>query len=206
MAYEIKGDLLIKRTGIFERRADQGLRSVTITAPETLTRHSAYWQSISAETEQNVTMPDATTLPNGWAIVIHASGTAGLNVRDAAGNLLKFVEPGNAYEFTLLNNTTLEGTWYIDSLGIVGNVPAFRYVRTHNATTDWTLVEDYYTITITASTHGMGTDPVVQYYETIGTDDIEVTPDRSLVNENGDITFRVPAEPDLRYAGKVVVM
>lgn len=64
----------------------------------------------------------------------------------------------------------------------------------------------YYTITILESTHGKGTDPGVEVYETSGTDDDQVTIDRIRVNSSGDVELRVPSSPDLRFDGKVVIL
>ena len=204
---EVKGDMQVKRTGIFDRRADQGLRQATIVGADTLTRHSAWWQSLSAAAPQDVNLPDATTLPNGWAVVVFASGASDLTVKDNGGTTIHLVESGNAYEFFLVDNGDADGTWYVNFLEISSEVPALRYTMTHNAVADWgAAVGGYYTITITEATHEKGTSPVPQYYETSGADQIEVIPDRSLVNASGDVSFRVPDSPDLRYAGKVIII
>lgn len=205
---QIKGDLTVKRTLIADRRVDNGLKASVITGAEVLTRHSAYWQSLSAAAAQDCTLPDATTLPNGWAVVVYASGASTITVKDdTAGDTIKAVPAGEAYQFVLLDNGDADGTWHVVKLDDPGEVVASRYTSTHDATTDWGAASDgYYTISITAATHGRGTSPNAEFYETDGTDQIAVMPDRVLVAANGDVSFRVPEDPDLRYAGKVVII
>lgn len=205
---EFKGDIEIVRTGVFGRRADQGLNADTITGDETsLVRHSAYWQSLSAENDQDVNLPDATTLPNGWEVVIHATGAADLKVKDdTSADTIGTVESGKASRFTCIDNSDEDGTWYVSSVATSEEGAAERYTLTHDATTDWgSAAGGYYTITTTAATHGRGTRPMVQFYETVSTDEIEVSPDSSLfVTSSGDHSFRVTEDPEGRYAGKVI--
>jgi predicted secreted protein len=200
-----KGDITVGRTGIFARRADQGLRQVTISAPESLLRHSARWQSIDSSTQEDVILPDATTLLNGWEIVIHAVN-AQLDVEDDGNNALQSIAQDEAFLFTLLDNSSSDGVWHITALDNAGSLPATRFVLTHDATTDWGSPSlGYYTIATAESTHGRGTRPMTQFYETIGSDEVEVTPDESkFATATGDHEFLVPDDPDLRYAGKVI--
>ena len=207
---QIKGDLTVRRTLIADRRVDNGLRASVITGTEALTRHSAYWQSLSAAAPQDCTLPDATTLPgtSSWTVVVYASGAETITVKNnSTGDTIKAVAPGEAYQFVLLDNSDADGTWHVVKLDDPGEVVASRYTSTHDATTDWgSAAGGYYTITITAATHGRGTSPNAEFYETDGTDQIAVMPDRVLVAANGDVSFRVPEDPDLRYAGKVVII
>jgi len=209
MTYEIKGDLQVRRTLIADRRADQGLAASVITGAATLTRHSAWWQALSAAAGQDVNLPDPTaspTCPNGWTVVVQATGAADLTVKDAGTGTVKVVPAGSAYEFTLTNNGSAAGTWHVMSLEDAGTVVASRYTSPHNATTDWGSASGgYYTISVTGAVHGRGTNPMIQYYEVVGGNQIQVTPDQSSVaSATGNLSFRVPDSPDLRYAGKVI--
>jgi len=203
---EIKGDIQIKRTGIFDRRADQGLRDFTVTTTESLVRHSARWQYLTAGSNQDIVLPDATTLPEGWEIVVNSYGAGILTVQDNGTTNLQTVNQDEAFLFTLLDNATSDGVWHITALDNPSSAPATRFVLTHNATSDWgSPSAGYYTITTAQTTHTRGTRPMVQFYETVGSDEIEVTPDQSkFVTSSGDHDFRVPDDPDLRYAGKVI--
>jgi len=80
-----------------------------------------------------------------------------------------------------------------------------RYLHNFNNTTDWgTAVGGYYTITVSAVTHGMGTNPVIVIKELTGSDFITVDVDRILVLANGDTSIRVPETPNCRFAGRIV--
>jgi len=204
---EIKGDLVVKRTLVADRRVDQGLNADTITGAEALSRHSAFWQSLSAVAAQNVVLPDATGLPNGWSVVVHATGAETLTVQDNdANDTVATVAPDEAKKFILTDNGDADGTWFVDQLLVPAEAAAQRYTLTHDATTDWGVAGGgYYTIATTAATHGRGTRPTVQFYETVDDDEVEVTPDRSLfATATGNHSFRVPEDPDLRYAGKAI--
>jgi hypothetical protein len=207
MAKQFKGDIDVCRTGVFARRADEGLRSETITGAEALERHSAAWQRLSAAANQNVILPDATTLPNGWKITIESSGAAQLQVQTNDTANLQAIASGNAYEFTLLDNGSAAGNWYPNLLESASIAPSQRYTESFDATTSWgSAVGGFYTITVTEATHGRGTSPIVQIYEESGSDFIEVGLDELKTLANGDVEFRVPEDPDCRFAGRVVLV
>jgi hypothetical protein len=64
----------------------------------------------------------------------------------------------------------------------------------------------YYTLTILASTHGKGTSPAVQVFESIGGGNYDlVIPETIRINSSGDISIIVPEIPDLRFIGKVII-
>ena len=209
MSYEIKGDLLVKRTIVADRRVDSGLRSLVITAPELLVRHSCWWQNLSAASNEVVNLPDATTLPNGWQVVIVADGAGDLDVQDDGGTSLRVVSPTppKAVAFTLMDNGTTDGVWQIYTLEDHGNTAAWRYTDTFDATTDWgTAALGYYTMTYAAATHLKGVNPVAQVFETISGVDYRTQPDQTGVNASGDIDLIVPDDPDCRFAGRITVL
>lgn len=124
MAHKIIGDLLVKRTIDADRRVNQGLSAETLTAQRLVKKHDYAWLKISNTTTQNVVLPDASTLTNGWSIVVmtdDASATV-VNVVDSNSTLLKAVPIGVAYRFTLLDNVPVGGTWYVELLNEI--VPA----------------------------------------------------------------------------------
>lgn len=204
---EIKGDLQVCRTIDAGRRVNQGFNAETITAAEQLELHSAWWQELTAASAQDVILPDATGLPNGWQVVVKAN-TSTLSVKtfdSVTPVLLKDVLDGEAYEFTLIDNGTDEGTWYVNLLEEAGAVASARYVENFNATTDWgSAVGGIYTQTITAATHGRGTSPEIQLFEESGADFVKVDADNIKVLANGDVEITVPEDPDCRFAGKAV--
>lgn len=204
---QVRGDLEVKRTGIFDRRADEGLNDESISTSLSLTRHSARYQLLNSTSGNNlVILPDATTLPNGWAVEIFNDGDTALQVQDDqdSGTFDDIaVNGGNRY--ILLNNGTAQGTWYVEPMETSATA---KYSDTFDATTDWGSASGgYYTITYLASTHGKGTTPSYQIEITDGgTGYNRVEVDQVNVNASGDIAFRVPEDPDLRFAGRITVI
>lgn len=207
---QFKGDITVKRTGVFDRRADQGLRAASISTSETLTRHSAAWQDLAATSSNDlVVLPEPSTgaLPEGWTVVIRNTGDVALDVETQdSSTAVTTIAVDEAVRITLTDNSDDDGEWFVEPMQDAGEAVATRYTLTHDATTSWGSASGgYYSIATTASTHGRGTRPMVQFYETVGSDEIEVTPDRSLFTTSaGDHTFRTVEDPDLRYAGKVI--
>ena len=207
MAFEIKGDLDVCRTINAARRVNQGLNNETITAAEQLEVHSAWWQNLSAAAAQDVVLPDATGLVNGWSVVVCADGAGTLTVKtfDAVTPAtLQAITSGDCYEFTLLDNSTDEGVWSINYRSASSMVASDRYVDTFNATTDWgSAVGGIYTYTITAAAHGRGLSPQVDLFEESGSDFVKVEADLKVL-ANGNVEITVPETPDCRFAGKAV--
>lgn len=73
-------------------------------------------------------------------------------------------------------------------------------------TASWVASSGYYIITITEATHGKGAAPGVQIFEQTSTNFDLVAVDRIRINNLGDIEIRVPAVPDLRFAGRIVIL
>lgn len=204
---EIKGDLAVCRTINAARRVNQGLNAETITAAEALDLHSEWFQRLSAAAGQDVVLPDATTLANGWTVVVNASGAAALDVKtyDATTPVSrKVVAAGDTYEFTLVDNGTDAGVWVVNYVTENAVVASARYVETFTATTEWgSAVGGTYTMTVTQATHTRGTSPEVELYEESGSDFIKVDADIKVL-ANGDVEISVPENPDCRFAGKAV--
>lgn len=207
---EIRGDLNVKRTGIFDRRADQGLYDHTISTSLALTRHSEYFQKLESTSGNDlVVLPDATTLPEGWEVVIINDGDTALEVQDDQDSgTFTDIAVNEANRYILLDNGAAAGTWFVEPMQSPDITAATRYTTTFNATTDWgSPSAGYYTITKTQATHLRGTDPSVRIYISDGGTGFNVVePDRSNVAANGDVSFRVPDSPDLRFAGKIVLI
>jgi len=88
-----------------------------------------------------------------------------------------------------------------------GGGPATKYSLAFNATTDWgSLSGGYYTITVTAGTHALGTSPIIEIFELDTGNYLSVMPDEIKVTPGGDVSFRVPGTPDLRFAGKIIIV
>lgn len=190
-------------------RVNQGYKERAITTSFSLLKMMDFWQNITATGAQDVVLPDATTLANGWSVVINAEVGGNLTVKDAAAGVIKVITAGSttpAFQFVLKDNGTAAGSWQVFSLEDAGIVAANRYVLPHNSTTNWgAAVGGYYSIATTAATHLRGTTPVIQFYQDVGAGVLEqVQPDSSTLQTNGNHSFSVPEDPDLRYAGSVV--
>jgi hypothetical protein len=207
MAMKIKGDLQVCRTVDAARRVNQGLADNNLSSALNLTPHSAYWQRANASTSQDVNLPDATTLSNGWKVVVEASGTANIVVKNHGGTVEQTINVGTAYELTLLDNSTNNGVWHKNFLEDAGSVAATRYTETFDDSSDWGSASGgYYTYTVTAATHGRGSTPIVQVFEYDGTDYSEVFVDEKKVALNGDTSLLVIDDPDCRFEGMIVLV
>lgn len=190
-------------------RANQGYTERAISGAFSLLKQMSFWQNITATGAQDVSLPDATTLPKGWAVVINAETGGNLTVKDGAGATLQAVAAGStlpAYQFVLKDNSSAAGSWQIFTLENAGIVPATRYVLPHNSTTNWgAAAGGYYSIATTEATHKRGVNPMIQFYQDIGAGVLQqVQPDESTLQTSGNHSFRVPDDPDLRYGGSVV--
>ncbi len=213
MGGNVKGDQKVGRTLYVDRRVVEGYTTKTITSPEQLNKNSAKWQSISSDAEDNVILPDATELQNGWQVVVRNGGSATITVQTYNATTpinLQEILSGRAYEFTLIDNSTAAGGWHINFLEDSEKVVSDRFVKTFNGTSDWgTAVGGYYVITISAATHQRGTQPgLAGVFELSGSDYVEVQLGTGgfIVANDGTVTIKVPEVPDLRFAGNIILV
>lgn len=88
-----------------------------------------------------------------------------------------------------------------------GSGPVDAFSATFDSSLSWVgPVSDYYTITYTAAVHGKGINPAVQIFEEEGLNFNLVDVDRVQINAVGDVEIRVPATPDLRFVGKIIIL
>lgn len=209
---EVKGDLRVRRTLQVDRRADEALNSETLSGNRAIVRNDYAVLNLNPNgSNRDVTLPDATTLPLGWKIRIRNSGGANnLVVKDNGGGTLKTIaSPAGTYdtvlyEFVLLTNSVAAGTWAIVELGDPGEVAASRYSAAF-VSGDWSAPSaGYRTLTVTAATHGRGTNPTVKILEDIAGDFDEVIPDRIRINASGDVEFRIV--DGLEFDGKYIIV
>jgi len=94
----------------------------------------------------------------------------------------------------------------LDFTGSGGSaVQSPNYFAIFNNTTDWGSASGgNYTITILASTHGKGTNPIVQILELNGSDYETIVVSHKL-NASGDISVLVSDTPDLRFNMKIII-
>jgi hypothetical protein len=116
-----------------------------------------------------------------------------------AGDGLVWDAVNNEFDIDLASNSGLELS--------VGQLRAARhFVKEFNATTDWgTAAGGYYTISVLASAHLQGVCCEAVFYRDNSGTFVHVMVDQHTVNASGDVAFRVPALPDLRFAGKAII-
>jgi len=211
MSQIIYGDLNVKRTLNADRRVNQGLSRETITSLRNVVVNDYAWLQITNASTQDVVMPDATTLANGWSIVVMADAASGASVNVKSYHavtpvLIKNILVGRAYRFSLVDGTASAGVWHIDFLEEADLIASARYVGSFNATSDWGSPSGgYYTYTLAQSTHLRGTSPSVSLllgpapYSRVGCDLLTIA-------ANGDVAIRVPQVPDLRFAGEMILI
>jgi hypothetical protein len=115
---------------------------------------------------------------------------------EVEGSVIKFTSNDNSVTIVgdPINNE-------IDfSVGIVGSIS--KYVESFNDSTDWTLNVDEYTISIDQVTHEKGVNPSVYVLDNVD-DVVQVT---TNIDNLGNIIISVSATPDLRFAGKVIII
>jgi len=120
MSHEFKGDVLIKRSMFSARRSDEGLMDHgLLSGTITLDKYAFAWQSADPNgANRTINLPDATTLEEGWQTTIHNKGSANyLEIKDNSGAILDNVLAGEASEVTLIDNSTIAGSWYIKEFG-----------------------------------------------------------------------------------------
>jgi len=109
------------------------------------------------------------------------------------------------------NSNTIATTAFVHSVasggGGGGGTNYVTYLRSFNNGADWGTVDGNgnYTITTTASTHGVGTDPIVQVYNYNGSYYQLVFTDALGVYSNGDVFIEVPSNPDNRFNGRISI-
>jgi len=215
---DIKGDLRSRRSIQADRRLDEGFTSETLSGNRTVVRHDYKVLNLDPNgSNRNVTLPDATTLPVGWSLVVRNSGSANsLLIKDNAGTTLKTIAlpsptaEERMYQFILLTNGTAAGTWHVVEMGDPGVVVASRFVVTFSSG-DWpAAVSGYRTLTGTevagllASNHGRGTSPMIIIQELSGSDYDRVLLDRERVLSTGNLELRIVDGAE--FDGRVVLM
>jgi len=208
MAHSVYTNLNVLGT-VSVQNARVAVANEALTALKQLTVQSEGIQYVSAASTQDIVLPDATGLVAGYKMIVGVKGAsaASVNVKsydETTPALLKNILAGRAYEFTLLENADAAGTWHLNYLEEADMLVAERYVHAFNATTDWTLASGLYSLTLTAATHGRGVNPTVEVYA--GTGPYQEVDTDVIIAVNGDVTVKVNAVPDARFAGQIVLV
>lgn len=191
-------------------RVNQGAAAATLTGTRSLTLRSKFLQVLSAASAQDVVLPDMTSAAAGWAVRVKNNGAGTLTVKTYHATTpvtLQAVAAGETFEFQCHTAGTAAGTWIVGKFIDTDTEASPRCVATGDATTSWgTAAGGYYTITVTAATHGRGVSPTAQLFRSSGTDYLHEAPDEMKINSSGDVIFRVTEDPDERFAWKLVVV
>jgi hypothetical protein len=204
---DLLGDFTVARSFIAGRADLKLTETAGISATKQLLRHDFYWQRISTDNlgAEIVKMVDATTLPEGYQVVIqNFSAADDLNVQDSAGGAIKTVPAGQAYLFTLVDNPGAAGTWHSNFLEDGAMTVATRYVDDFIIADFGAPAGGYSTYSVTQATHTRGTQPMFQIFETTGTDQDHVLVDRARVDNAGDLEIRVA--DGSQFDGRVILI
>lgn len=207
MTASVKGHLKVEGV-LSAHRQNAKMLVAVLSAAKALTANAEQTLKLSASSAQDVILPDATTLDNGWEVEIFSTGTANLLVKTyhpTTPVLLQTIAAGEAYRIVLLDNSTATGSYKVIKHSTGSASPAARLVQTFNGTTDWgSAVGGYYSITVTAATHGMGVNVRVDVDELVGSDYKESIVEVKTNSTTGDVTITVPDFPDARFGGRAV--
>lgn len=210
MAKEVFGDLNVGRTAK-ARSYQHGLSVETLTTSRTIDINDFQYLRLSCASNQDVILPNASLLTVGWNrtfdVADDSVGSILLKTYNSVTPvLLKTLASGKSVKVTLISGASDAGTWKIEVISSTETSAAERYISGFTATTEWgTASGGYYTITITAATHGIGSNPVVDVQQLTGSDYICVEADQLKIFANGNVSIRVPETPNLRFAGRLVI-
>ena len=189
------------------RRVNTGLERIVLDGAFDVHEVDSAWLSLDPYGENRlVNLPDATELPDGWAVVIHHNGSANsLTVRDDGGSTLKVitapagVNDTKAYQFVLIDNSTAEGQWKVIELGDP-TVDIVKYVETF-VEADWSAPAGRFTdISFDAATHGRGVNPMWMVFDDTGS---KIYCHDENVDVAGDITLTVTRNDE--FDGSIVI-
>lgn len=218
---EIKGDLRVRRTMSADRRANEGLNQETLAADRVVVLHDYSWLSLDgAAADRAITLPDATTLTQGWKIVIHNVGTTNnLNVTDSAAGALKTVPfvpaPANstaAYQFVLIDNSSAAGVWYVVEVGdpTIAGILASKFAVSF-LVADWPVAAGGYQVLtstqvagLAAATHGRGINPVYVLQEKVGSNFLRTQADAETFDASGNLSLQIV--DGVAFDGRVVLV
>lgn len=218
---KVKGDLDISRE-VNSKRSNESLIAETLAADRAVDPYESAWMSLDPDgADRNIELPDATTLVNGWKVIVQHAGSADdLLVLDYdgtfTGTLLKTItapEAPNdttAYQFVLIDNSSAAGVWYVVELGDSQNLVAARFIANF-VVADWpAAVAGKRELTSTqvaglgSATHGRGSNPMFRVQELIGSDHDHVMLDRERSSSAGNILLRIINND--QFDGRVIIM
>lgn len=133
----------------------------------------------------------ASQLPSYVDDVIEASNFATLPLTGETSKIYVTLDTNKTYRWT--------GSTYVEISANPENLAV-----NFNATTNWTLEDEEYILSVPSATHLKGINPQIQIYEAEGLEFISVIVYISI-NASGDILVKVPQIPDTRFSGKLII-
>ncbi len=205
----IKGDLIVSRT-VGMKRGNETLNSESLSTSRVITVNDYYFLNLTPSTTgTDATLPDATTLENGWRIKLrNGDVTNSYDVKNNGATILQTIGIGLAYEFILLDNSTSDGVWEIMAMQM-GAAEAIKYVVNFSSSDFPAAVGGYRTLTGTqiagllAANHGSGVNPMFRVQEGAGPYDWTLC-DKEEASTIGDISLRVT--DGAQFSGRVIVV
>ena len=171
----------------------------TNVATTAFVKNQGYAIASSASLTGTPTAPTPTVTDNSTAIAT----TAWVNNQQYA----PLTSPSLTGTPTAPTVTVTDNSNTIATTAFVKAAMADKYTKSFNNTTDWgSPVNGYYTISISAVTHGRGEEPMVQVQMFNGTSYNLSTPDTLEILISGDVTFSVPSSPDDRFTGRICIL
>jgi hypothetical protein len=188
-------------------------RNIDLTATEQLTFKSTQVQNVSAVAAQNLILPDATTLINETIYLIdnrnYGAGTEAVTIQTHHATTpvdLQEILRNEIYMFQLVSNGSAAGTWRVIKLAgdsVNKFIKAFLVADWGSADAD-----GIFTLSIPASEHGKGIEPVTYtIYEISGSTRSEFgLQEFSADTTTGDITMKILPEGGTAIDGVVVIV
>lgn len=109
---KILGDQQIQGILYAGRRVVEGLKAQLVDTNYNLTSRSEKFFRFVASSNCTVTLPDATTLSNGFEFVFYTTSD-GITLNDFSGSKIQYFEPGVLYYCYLMDNSTQKGDWVV---------------------------------------------------------------------------------------------
>ena len=151
--------------------------------------------------------PSNTIVPEDGLLIIR--GSAGISIPAGVSSERPFQPEEGTIRFNLASSNIefyANSDWSTGVKYLPNSRALDKYVLEFNNTTDWTDETTFYSISVSAEVHVRATNPIIQLYELDGSVYRSVIPDTLYITNTGNVVFTVPANPDLRFAGKVIIL
>ena len=109
----IKGNQIVEGSISVGKRITEGFTEILLTEDYNIPNISEKFIRFTTELSQvSVTLPDATTLPNGSEFIIFTTSN-GITLKNNSGSMLQTLNDGSLYYIYLVSNSTTAGQWVV---------------------------------------------------------------------------------------------